>query len=249
MPNVSTGASDAQRAANLANAQKSTGPASESGKRRARLNAYRHGLTGQICIFTTEEQQAFDQHCAGIREALAPVGPLETYLAQSIAQDQWRLTRARSLEGGIFALGQTPAAEVHDLGEMQVDEALNQARTWLLESRNLQLLALYEQRIQRAAEKNMAHLGKLQAERKAALSQAIEDAQLLTRLAIMKGETYDAAKDAPPELRIGFDFSAAGIRDIVTRGERLREARYHADRNWDAEFPYREPAISLSAAA
>ena len=42
-----------------------------------RLGAYRHGLTGQIHILTAEEQTAFESHCQGIREALAPVGALE----------------------------------------------------------------------------------------------------------------------------------------------------------------------------
>ena len=84
-------ASIAQVTANIANAQKSTGPKTEPGKHRTRFNAYRHGLTGQICLLTAEEQQAFDQHCTGIRESLEPVGALETELAQSIAEDHWRL--------------------------------------------------------------------------------------------------------------------------------------------------------------
>jgi len=56
-----------QLIANLANAQHSTGPKSEQGKHRARLNAYRHGLTGQIGLLTAEENEAFELHCAGIR--------------------------------------------------------------------------------------------------------------------------------------------------------------------------------------
>src|SRR6202161_4923464 len=102
-------ASPAQLTANIANAQHSSGPKTEKGKHRTRLNAYRHGLTGQICLLTTDEHQAFDQHCTGIRESLAPVGALEIELAQSIAEDHWRLKRARAIETGIFALGQQGA--------------------------------------------------------------------------------------------------------------------------------------------
>jgi hypothetical protein len=94
-------ASPAQLNANVANAQKSTGPKTEKGKHRTRLNAYRHGLTGQICLLTADEHEAFDQHCSGIRESLEPVGALETELAQSIAEDHWRLKRARAIETGI----------------------------------------------------------------------------------------------------------------------------------------------------
>ena len=42
-------ASDRQRAANQRNAKKSTGPSSDSGKRRSRQNAVRHGLAMRIC--------------------------------------------------------------------------------------------------------------------------------------------------------------------------------------------------------
>jgi hypothetical protein len=98
-------ASPAQLTANIANAQKSSGPKTEKGKHRTRLNAYRHGLTGQICLLTADEHEAFEQHCTGIRDSLQPVGALELNLAQSIAEDHWRLKRARAIETGIFAAG------------------------------------------------------------------------------------------------------------------------------------------------
>src|SRR5580700_2666925 len=172
----------AQLEANFANAQKSSGPKTEPGKHRTRFNAYRHGLTGQICLLTADEQQAFDQHCTGIRESLAPVGALEIDLAQSTAEDRWRLKRARALETGIFALGHLgqlgalATSDRDDPAQLPIDEALSRARTWVSKSENFQLLALYEQRIHRAIEKNMADLRTLRAERKAARQQALEEA-------------------------------------------------------------------------
>src|SRR6202167_4749711 len=124
-------ASPAQLTANVANAQKSSGPKTEQGKHRTRLNAYRHGLTGQICLLTADEHKAFDQHCTGIRESLAPVGALEIELAQSIAEDHWRLKRARALETGIFALGQLgqlgalPTSARDAPAQLPTDEALS----------------------------------------------------------------------------------------------------------------------------
>ena len=93
-----------QLAANRANAQLSTGPKTEAGKQRTRLNGLRHGLTGQIHPFAPEEHAAFEKHCQGIRESFAPVGVFELNLTQAIAEDQWRLSRARAIENGIFAL-------------------------------------------------------------------------------------------------------------------------------------------------
>jgi len=224
-----------QLVANLANAQHSTGPKTEKGKHRTRLNAYRHGLTGQICLLTADEQQAFDQHCTGIRESLEPVGALELDLAQSIAEDRWRLKRARAIETGIFALSQLgqlgalATSDRDDPAQLPIDEALSQARTWVAQGENFQLLALYEQRIHRAIEKNMAQLRTLRAERQAARKQALEEVQLLAQLAYSKGEKYDPAADFPPEiLAIGSDFSSAGIRRLIGRNQRLNEARHLA---------------------
>jgi hypothetical protein len=122
-----------QSEANFANAQKSTGPETEKGKHRTGLNAYRHGLTGQICLLTADEHEAFDKHCTGIRESLEPVGALELELAQSVAEEHWRLKRARALETGIFALGQLgelgrlPASDRDDPAQLPIDEALSRA--------------------------------------------------------------------------------------------------------------------------
>jgi hypothetical protein len=228
--------STAQFEANFANAQKSTGPRSQNGKHRTRLNAYRHGLTGQIQLLTADEHEAFDKHCAGIRESLDPVGALEIELAQSIAEDHWRLKRARAIETGIFALGQEGALgalvtnDRDDPAQLPIDEALSRARTWLAKSENFQLLALYEQRIHRAIAKNMAEFRTLRAERQAVRKQALEEAQLLAQLAYSKGEKYDPASDFPPELlQIGSDFSSAGIRRLVARNQRLTEARRYSE--------------------
>jgi hypothetical protein len=238
-----------QPTASVATAGQSTGPATEAGKQRTRLHAYRHGITGQICIFTPEERAAFDQHCDGIREALAPIGALELDLAQSIAEDRWRLKRARALESSIFALGQRRQLEdTDDPGQAQIDEALAQARTWLSKGNNIQLLALYEERIHRAVEKNMAELRTLRAERQAVQQKAFEEAQLLAQLAYYKGKTYDPAADFPAEiLKHGSDFSTAGINRVLLRNRRLREAGYRSAQNWEPGKRYPQIGVPIPA--
>jgi len=183
-----------------ANARKSNGSGTEQGKQRTRLNAYRHGLTGQIRLLTAQQRQALDQHCTGIRDALEPVSTLELDLEQTIAEDRWRLKRARALETGIVALGQLGAApDRDDPAQLPIDEALSQNRTWLAKG------------IHRTIERNMAQLRTLRAERKAARQPALEKAQLLAQLAYSKSEKYDPASGFPPEmLQIGSDFSRAG---------------------------------------
>ena len=156
---------EAQLTARRKNAQLSSGPRTPEGRKRSSLNAFRHGLTGQIVVHTPEDQQAFNKHCDGIREALAPEGALELDLAQAIAEDRWRLNRARALENSIFALGQTEHVP-EDSDQPELDAALAQGRTWMDHARELNLLTTYENRIRRSVEKNTAELRALQAERK-----------------------------------------------------------------------------------
>jgi hypothetical protein len=211
-------------------------PKTETGTQRTRLNAYKHGLTGQIHILTAAEQTAFDAHCKSICEALAPVGALEIDLAQAIAEGRWRLKRARAIESSIFATGQlglldfpVAPATTEDPAQRLLEETLLQARTWLSKNDNFLLLALYEQRINRTIERNMAELRTLRAERKAAREQALEEAVLLAQLAESKGEKYDAAADFPPELLgVNSVFSSAEITRLIARNQRLSEARDYA---------------------
>jgi hypothetical protein len=214
-------------------------PKSEPGTQRTRLNAYKHGLTGQIHLFTPEAHAAFAKHCQSIAEDLAPVGNREQQLAQSIAEGHWRLNRAFAIESGIFALGQMAEESDHaspqnvplqndqsEIDRPEIDQTLSQARTWLADGKHIQLLSLYQQRIQRSIERNMAELRTLRAERKAARDQALAEALLLSQLARSKGEKYDAAADFPPEL-LGTNsvFSSAEITRLLDRNQRLNEAR------------------------
>src|SRR5580698_1514185 len=207
----------------------------KTGTQRTRLNAYKHGLTGRIHILTAAEQTAFDAHCRGICESLAPVGALEIDLAQAIAEGRWRLKRVYAMESAIYATdqmglyGPKAIAVAEDPAELLFEDTVIQSRTWLTQKDNFLLLALYEQRINRTIERNMAELRTLRAERKAARDQALEEAVLLAQHAQSKGEKYDATVDFPPELH-GIDsvFSVAAITLLIDRNQRLNLARDYA---------------------
>jgi hypothetical protein len=190
--------SDAQQTANRENAQKSTGPKTESGKTTSAINAVRHGLTGQFHAFSEEDQIAYEVHCNGLLADFNPQSYLEMTLAISIAEDHWRLHRARAIENNIFAMSLSGSIGEATVGNTpEVHTACVQARTWMKESNNLQLLTLYESRIRRTIEKNVKQLTELKAERNRALDLAIEKAKILTQMAAVNGETYDVAADFP----------------------------------------------------
>ena len=149
-----------KHAAQIGNAQRSSGPRTEKGKLRSAGNSTRHGLASRkLHLICPRDRADFDRHCAEMLAALAPEGPVERQLADSVVLDQWRLTRARALENEIFAQGYMRAK----------DEVFPAADTWTVQAKNLSLLTLYEQRINRVLGRNMAELEARQAARKAAL--------------------------------------------------------------------------------
>ncbi|SPE39550.1 hypothetical protein SBA3_3280013 [Candidatus Sulfopaludibacter sp. SbA3] len=164
------------------------------------FNAYRHGLTGQVRIMTPEDQAAYEAHCRGIVESLAPVGHFEADLVHSIADDRWRLNLAAVIDNNTFTRGLNEPDDI-TTHHPEADAALAQARVWLTDSHKLGLLTLYEARIQRKIEKNLAILRQHQQDRQAALEKAVEEATLLAQLAAAKGESFDIDRDYPHEFR------------------------------------------------
>jgi hypothetical protein len=165
--------SEKQLAANRRNALLSRGPTSAAGKRRVGLNNLRHGLTGHTTVLSEEERAAHDHFCAGIVACLKPDGALELQMAQSIADDHWRLNRVPAIENNIFALGQLKAedkaaeenAPNDDSADAEIDAALNSARVFLADAGKFALLSLYEQRIHRNLQKIMTEFRCLQSAR------------------------------------------------------------------------------------
>ena len=181
---------------------------------RRAFNAYRHGLTGHLLVIEPAEEVAYKQHCQGIHQALAPVGALEIDLVQSLADDRWRLKRAAAMESNILSLGLNKADDV--LSENpEVDTALHTARVWYSAGKELERLTLYESRIQRRVEKNLALIRQLQQDRREALQKLVEEAAILPA-------TYKfPAELIPPQ----FDFSLAQIQRLAAHHRALQAAR------------------------
>ena len=95
--------SEKQLEANRANSQKSTGPTSQEGKERSRLNAFRHG--GAARLVPEEEMEAFLEFTNPIVAGFNPVGANEIQLAQQYAGFQWRIQRISAIEDTLFSIG------------------------------------------------------------------------------------------------------------------------------------------------
>ena len=74
-----------QIVANRANARRSTGPRTEVGREIAKLNAVKHGGLSPLPVLPAlETPDAWEAHLAGTLASLAPVGHLETVLAELV---------------------------------------------------------------------------------------------------------------------------------------------------------------------
>jgi len=211
-------ATEKQLEANRRNAQKSTGPKTVEGKSNSSRNNLRHGLTGHISLLPAEDREAHDAFCNELIDSFNPQTPMETQLAHAVAEDSWRLNRARAIENNMFALGHR---ERHDHQHREAQIALGDAKTFQTQAAAFNLLSIYEQRINRNLQRNMKLLRELQAERKAQHDHAIEEAKLLAQLNLSNGLPYEPEQN-------GFVFSPTEINRAIDRDNRLKAARLAA---------------------
>ncbi len=237
---------EAQLLANQANAQKSTGPRTEAGKARSRMNARRHGLTGQFYVMNEEDGLAYTEFERGLFRALVPVGEYEQQLATNIAQNHWRLNRARAIEFNNFGLGHEDFADLLDTDSAEAAAAIAQAQTWLRDHQALTNLTLYETRIERMITKNKRELDELQRIRKAEGVAAREQAEALVRLELLKNENLNQM--ALVEVN-GFVFPTRDILASLTRKDRLEEAAHYAKNGWNSKNTWFGPKQTLPIAA
>ena len=88
--------------ANQQNAKHSTGPRTESGKRRSRRNAVRHGLTAETVIDTLEDAADYKAFERAIKSDYSPQTAIEGQLVSRLASLLWRLRRAVIVESGLL---------------------------------------------------------------------------------------------------------------------------------------------------
>src|ERR1019366_4285538 len=80
-----------------------------------------------------------------------------------IVHDSWRIHHASAIESNLYAL----ADAAFDTGNPAQDDALNDAHTYQLNDRAINLLSLYQQRLQRSIHRDLEMLRKMQKERRA----------------------------------------------------------------------------------
>jgi hypothetical protein len=113
--------SEARRLANIANAARSTGPRSISGRNRSAQNSLKHGLTGAGVVVPDRDKDEIERRVEALTADLDPKSELGAALVRQIALLSVRMERGARQETAAIAARVRHAAD--DFDEARFDEA------------------------------------------------------------------------------------------------------------------------------
>jgi hypothetical protein len=152
-----------------------------------------------------------------IVDSLDAQTPVERQFAQTIADNQWRINRIRSIEDGMLGMGHLESAGDFDCPNSEIHAAMTAARAFRDRSRAFVNLSIYEQRLHRTIKKALRQLKELQTERRDRFKADMDDAIRLRKTQQMRGLPFD-----PTEC--GFVYASAEIEREERRRHRLHDA-------------------------
>jgi len=173
---------DARTRANRSNAEKSTGPRSDAGRKASSRNAVKHGLfVEELTQHLSEEQlERYQGFVEGIVKDLHPVGDLELHLAHRVADIQFRFEMLRTAEFKIYLGGAILSGTMEG---------------YLLASKNpIGLASLYDQRFQRSFSKTLEEFRHAQQLRLDQEKQAVEELKAIAAAHMQQNSPFDPAK-------------------------------------------------------
>ncbi len=201
-------ATQKQLAANRANSQLSTGPASSEGKAKSSLNAVKTGLTGRTVLLPSDDVASYEQHVASTFAEWKPETDREKALVQLIADTDWRLLRIPTLESGIYALGRLEFAEKFADQPEELRATLLDTFIFQNSRRDLTNLSLQESRLRRQRENDVTELKELQQERRKLRHARLNAAAHMYERFKENEQPFDPAE-------FGFEFSFEEIEERV----------------------------------
>ena len=158
------------------------------GQARSSMNALRHGLTARVVVLPTEDMDAYNDSPKRSSTASTPQTPVEHQFAQTVADNQWRINRIRSIEDGMLGMGHFEAAGDFECPTAEIHSAMTAARAFRDDSKSFVNLSIYEQRLHRSMKEALRQLRELQTERRELEKTAMDDAIRLLKTKQMKGE-------------------------------------------------------------
>lgn len=161
-----------------ANRRNSSGPhqMTEAGKEAVRVNAIRHGLASRLhVVLPGEDLKLYEDLRGSLLSDYAPATIQEELLVNQIAENFWRLLRARSMESGSFSSGLLNLIRDFDLPEAPKDELVQGSYLAMAYTKNDKVFAKlgrYETTIERSYYRAIRELTKIQSNRIRSVSQS-----------------------------------------------------------------------------
>jgi hypothetical protein len=196
-------------------------PSQPEGRARSAMNALRHGLTARIVVLPSEDMAVYVAISKEIVDSLDAQTPLERQFAQTVADNQWRINRIRTIEDALLATVPVAASDdqkaATDPASPEMQSACNAAQAFREHSKSLLNLSIYEQRLHRAVKDALSQLKELQTARSERRKLNMDWAIRLSKAQKMRGFPYNPQAD-------GFVFANAQIDTEIRRRERLDHA-------------------------
>ena len=114
--------------ANRRNALRSTGPKTNEGKQRSRLNAVRHGLTAETVVRSVEDAEDYKAFEATIIADYCAETAVARELVLRLASILWRLRRATAIETDFLELQAEPWRNCLSRGGPEYTDGLRTGR-------------------------------------------------------------------------------------------------------------------------
>src|SRR5882724_3786390 len=166
-----------------ANRRNAAGPhqMTEAGKQSLRTNALRHGLATKLhVVLAGEDEKFYNELLDSLREGYAPQSTQEEMLVGQIAENYWRLIRARNMESGSFKMGIKIEAQEYGINRVEPDDVLRGANLATALSHHHEIfarIARYETTAERSYYRAIRELNKLQAKQPSRARQQAEPEQ------------------------------------------------------------------------
>ncbi len=116
--------SETKTEANRRNAQKSSGPKTNEGKSRSRLNALKHGMRANLLVLPGEDREACQARVDAWTDSLGPRNEAERYLAERTARITLQLDRIERAHVARVSINMNNAAAGVTEPEAEGEDAL-----------------------------------------------------------------------------------------------------------------------------
>jgi hypothetical protein len=112
-----------------------------------RQAAHEPNFVPRVVVLPTEDMDAYQVFSKEIADSLDAQTPVERQFAQTVADNQWRINRIRSIEDGMLSMGHFEAAGDFDCHSPEIHSAMTAARAFRDDSKSFVNPGIYEQRL------------------------------------------------------------------------------------------------------